>query len=97
MREHCEAAVAADVREICLTNHAEVMGPDGAWRADFTEMRERFLTVSESIRDARRRFPDLGIRLGIELEYRPYASSCVRPSKNRSRSGPPEMLHPSTM
>ena len=69
--EHCEAAVAADVREICVTNHAEVMGSDGAWRVDFDEMRERFLTEGESIRDARRRFPDLGIRLGIELEYRP--------------------------
>jgi histidinol-phosphatase (PHP family) len=69
--EHCEAAVAAGVGEICVTNHAEVMGPDGAWRADFAEMRERFLSVSESIGEARQRFPDLGIRLGIELEYRP--------------------------
>lgn len=69
--EHCGAAAAAGVREICVTNHAEVMGPDGTWRADLDEMRDRFLSVAESIREARGHFSDLSIRLGIELEYRP--------------------------
>jgi histidinol-phosphatase (PHP family) len=69
--EHCEAARSTGVREICVTNHAEVMGPDGSWQADFQEMRERFLSVGESVREARELFPGLGIRLGIELEYRP--------------------------
>jgi len=69
--EHCEAAVAADVREICVTNHAEVMGPDGAWKADFAEMRDRFLAVGESVHQAQRYFPELRVRFGIELEYRP--------------------------
>ena len=68
---HCEAAVGAEVREICVTNHAEVMGPDGSWRADFEEMRDRFLEIGETIRGAQRHFPELRIRLGIELEYRP--------------------------
>lgn len=70
--EHCAAAVAAGIREICVTNHAEAMGPDGSWRADLREMRDRFLATGESVRDARLRFPQLGIRLGIELEYRPH-------------------------
>jgi histidinol-phosphatase (PHP family) len=71
LSDHCEAAVAAGVREICVTNHAEVMGPDGTWRANLDEMRDRFLSAAESVREARRHFPGLGIRLGIELEYRP--------------------------
>jgi histidinol-phosphatase (PHP family) len=68
---HCEAAVAAGVIEICVTNHAEILGPDGSWQADLGEMRARFLSVGESVREARRQFPELGVRLGIELEYRP--------------------------
>jgi len=68
---HCEAAVEAGVTEICVTNHAEILGPDGSWQADLDEMRARFLSVGESVREARRLFPDLGVRLGIELEYRP--------------------------
>ena len=69
--EHCEAAVAAGVREVCITNHAEVMGADGRWRADLDEMRDRFHSIGESVHQARRHFPELDIRLGIELEYRP--------------------------
>jgi histidinol-phosphatase (PHP family) len=69
--EHCEAAVTAGVREICVTNHAEVMGPDGSWRADLDEMRSRFLSIHESVIEARERFLGLSIGLGIELEYRP--------------------------
>ena len=71
LAEHCEAAVRAGIREICVTNHAEVMGPDGSWRADFAEMRERFLSIGEGVREVRQRFPELRVRLGIELEYRP--------------------------
>ena len=69
--EHCAAAVTAGVHEICVTNHAEVMGPDGSWQADLDEMRHRFLSIAESVHEARERFPGLSIRLGIELEYRP--------------------------
>lgn len=69
--EHCEAAVAAGIREICVTNHAEVMGPNGSWNADLEEMRDRFHSVHDSVREARLKFPDLRIRLGIELEFRP--------------------------
>ncbi len=68
---HCEAAAAAQVRHVCVTNHAEAMSEDGAWFADLGEMRDRFSEVRESVMACGDRFPDLEIRLGIELEYRP--------------------------
>lgn len=68
---HCEAAAAAGIRYLCVTNHAEVMGEDGTWRADLDEMRDRFLAVRASALECRTRFPDLEILFGIELEYRP--------------------------
>lgn len=71
LARHCEAAVAAGIRYVCVTNHAEVMGPDGAWSADVDEMRDRFLAVRESVLECRDRFPGLEVRFGIELEYRP--------------------------
>jgi len=70
LRLHCEAAVAAGLTHVCVTNHAEIMGPDGGWSADLDEMRERFLAVRESVLDMRGRFPALGVYLGIELEFR---------------------------
>ncbi len=71
LESHCEAAVAAGIRHICVTNHAEVMAPSGAWTADLAEMRDRFLAVRESVSACNSRFPDLEVRLGVELEYRP--------------------------
>jgi len=71
LTRHCEAAVAAGVREVCVTNHAEIMAPDGSWNAEFDEMKDRFEEVRESVLDARRDFPALGIRFGVELEFRP--------------------------
>ena len=70
LERHCEAAVAAGVKHVCVTNHAEVMGPDGSWVVDLEEMRDRFFAVRESVVDCRNRHPDLEVRLGIELEYR---------------------------
>lgn len=67
---HCEAAVEAGVTHVCVTNHAELLGPDGSWRADLDEMRDRFRRVGESVARCRERFPALEVRLGIELEYR---------------------------
>lgn len=67
---HCEAAIAAGAMDICVTNHAEVLGADGAWVADPDEMRTRFLEVGREVSDAADRFPELRIRLGVELEYR---------------------------
>ena len=70
LERHCAAAVDAGVRHVCVTNHAEVMGPDGSWSADLEEMRDRFAAVLESVRACRELFPGLDVRLGIELEYR---------------------------
>ena len=71
LARHCEAAVAAGIRHLCVTNHAEVMGLDGTWTADLAEMRDRFLVVRESVLECGVRFPGLQVRFGIELEYRP--------------------------
>ncbi len=57
--------------EICLTNHVEVLTPAGEWEVDFLEARERFGRLAREIAATRRRFPDLRILLGAELEYRP--------------------------
>ncbi len=70
LRAHCEAAVAAGVRHICITNHAEALGAGGRWVADFREMRDRFMAVRESVAECSARYPGLEIRLGAELEYR---------------------------
>jgi len=71
LARHCEAAVAAGIRHVCVTNHAEVLGADGSWTADLDEMRGRFLAVRESVLECRDRFPALEVCCGIELEYRP--------------------------
>lgn len=71
LERHCEAAAGSGVRHVCVTNHAEVMSEDGSWTADFAEMRERFLEVQMSVSDCRTRFPDIDVRFGIELEFRP--------------------------
>lgn len=70
LARHCEAAVAAGIRHVCVTNHAEVMGADGTWTVHLNEMRDRFLAVRESVLECRVRFPGLDVRFGIELEYR---------------------------
>ncbi|MCL7972115.1 MAG: histidinol-phosphatase HisJ family protein [marine benthic group bacterium] len=71
LERHCRSAAGAGIRHVTVTNHAEVLGADGSWQADLDEMRDRFLDVHESVLACRREFPDLSVRLGIELEYRP--------------------------
>ena len=71
LERHCDAAARGGIRHVCVTNHAEVMGEDGSWSADFEEMRERFHQVQVSVSECREMFPDLEVRLGIELEFRP--------------------------
>jgi histidinol-phosphatase (PHP family) len=66
---HC-AAADGSVRSICVTNHAETLDGGREWRADPDEMIERFGRSAESVRAAAARYPDLQIRLGVELEYR---------------------------
>jgi histidinol-phosphatase (PHP family) len=67
---HCERAAAEGLKHMCVTNHAEVLEPDGSWTVDIDEMRARFAAVRESVMECRVHFPELEIGLGIELEYR---------------------------
>ena len=57
LARHCEAAVGAGIRYVCVTNHAEVMDPGGSWKADLCEMRERFLAERRSVLECRRLYP----------------------------------------
>lgn len=64
-------AVELGFEEICITNHAERLGPNGQWHLDVVEARQRFEQVARDIEAARRRYPDHRILVGAELEYRP--------------------------
>lgn len=66
---HC-AAANGSFRSICITNHAETMDSGRVWRADPDEMIDRFQRSAESVAAAAARYPELDIRLGVELEYR---------------------------
>lgn len=66
---HC-AAARETCSVICVTNHAEALTDELTWHADSDEMIARFERSAESVREAADRFPELEIRLGVELEYR---------------------------
>lgn len=66
---HCAAVNGACV-SICVTNHAEALDGDLTWQADPDEMIPRFERSAEAVRAAAEQFPDIEIRLGVELEYR---------------------------
>lgn len=69
--EHCESAVKAGFREICVTNHVEALQDDGSWTVDLDEALRRFGQVFEEVRSARERFPELQVGFGAELAFRP--------------------------
>lgn len=66
---HC-AAARGTCTSVCVTNHAEALTDGPVWQADPDEMIARFERSAESVREAAERFPELEIRLGVELEYR---------------------------
>lgn len=66
---HCDAADGS-CHSICVTNHAETLDGEHRWHADPDEMVRRFQRSAEQVRVAAEHFPDLEIRLGVELEYR---------------------------
>lgn len=70
LEEHCEAARAAGVTELCVTNHVEVLDSDGEWRVELEEAVARFERVGAAVAEARERYPELELRLGAEFEYR---------------------------
>lgn len=66
---HCEAANST-CASVCVTNHAETLNENREWHADPDEMIPRFQRSLEAVRNAAAQFPNLEIRLGVELEYR---------------------------
>lgn len=71
LAEHCDAAEAAGLTAVCVTNHVERMLPSGRWVVELEEAVERFSSEREAAarEDADR--PGLDVRLGAEFEYRP--------------------------
>lgn len=75
--EHAHAAVRAGLKELCLTNHAEARGPDGRWSLDATEAIDRLGREIEAAEVVRAEVPDLVLRVGAELEFRPEWASAL--------------------
>lgn len=71
LAEHCDAAEAAGLTAVCVTNHVERMLPSGRWVVELEEAVERFSSEGEAAarEDAAR--PGMDVRLGAEFEYRP--------------------------
>ncbi len=61
----CEQAIAAGLREICFTNHSMLTEPD--YNINVPAMVEHW----KQIQECQRRYPELTIRLGLELDYYP--------------------------
>jgi histidinol-phosphatase (PHP family) len=63
--EVCERAVALGIQEIAFTNHVMLSQPN--YRIAPQALKRHW----ENIQSARQRFPELTIRLGIEMDYYP--------------------------
>lgn len=71
LHEHCRVARSAGIRRLCVTNHVEIADGRGGWTVRWEEAARRFRGELEAVEEARRRWPDLELRLGAEFEYRP--------------------------
>jgi len=73
--EYAEAAIAAGLREIGISDHSPMPGGfDKAWRMDRTEMKN-YLTEAEQARDL---YADrLTIRIGLEADFHPGTETYV--------------------
>lgn len=71
LAEHCDAAEAAGLTAVCVTNHVETMLPSGRWVVELDEAVERFSAEGRSAAQEDAARPDLDVRLGAEFEYRP--------------------------
>lgn len=77
LEEHARAAAEAGLGLLCVTNHVEVLQPDGSWRVDPTEAIDRLGAGLEEARRLNGRWPGLELRYGAELEYRPGWTSAL--------------------
>jgi len=65
-------AVELGINEICVTNHVENFDPKtGAGDFSYREAMSRFKKIKKEIGETQKKFPDLPIKFGIELEYVP--------------------------
>lgn len=71
LAEHCDAAEAAGLTAVCVTNHVERMLPSGRWVVELEEAVERFSSEGEAAAGEDAARPGLDVRLGAEFEYRP--------------------------
>jgi len=63
--EACKRALALGIQEIAFTNHVMLNQPD------YNISPASFLVHWENIQDCKKRYPQLTIRLGIEMDYYP--------------------------
>ena len=63
--EACERALALGIHEIAFTNHVMLNQPG------YRMSQEACLAHWQEIEACRERYPDLGIRLGVEMDYYP--------------------------
>jgi histidinol-phosphatase (PHP family) len=65
-------AIELGMDGICITNHVEVFDPKtGAGDFSYNEAMKRFAKIKKEIGETQKKFPDLPIKFGIELEYVP--------------------------
>jgi histidinol-phosphatase (PHP family) len=70
--EVCETAFELGFEEICFTNHAETLSPEGGgWVLDLVEARQRYEQLQHEIERLQPEYPEMRILLGAEFEYRP--------------------------
>lgn len=70
--EVCRVAFDLGFDEICFTNHAEVLSPEGGdWVLDLVDARNRYEQLQHEIERLQPEYSEMRILLGAELEYRP--------------------------
>ena len=69
-RKIVKRAIAMGMKDICLTNHAELHDKkSGKSIFNLPEARERFKKIKEEIEEVQAEFPEIRIAFGVELEY----------------------------
>lgn len=69
--EACERALALDIQEIAFTNHVMLNQPN------YLISPASFIRHWENIQECQKRYPQLQIRLGIEMDYYPYRENDI--------------------
>lgn len=68
--EIVKQALKRGIQEICITNHVEHFSKGGGNETfSYNEAMQRFTAVKKEIEEVQKKFPDIPIRFGAELEY----------------------------